>query len=273
MTTERLPTYFISHGGGPWPYMMAQSNGMYDRLAQSLRDMPRQLGERPKAVLVISAHWEEREFTVMAAARPPMVYDYSGFPAHTYHVQYPAPGLPALAGQVRQLIQGVGFAARLDAQRGFDHGTFVPLVVMYPQADVPVVQLSLRAGYDPAAHLAVGRALAPLREQGVLIVGSGLSYHNLRRMGPAAAEPSRQFDDWLQQTLMATEPQQRAQRLIDWQDAPAARVAHPQEDHLLPLMVAVGAAGDDEAVRVYHEDGFFGGVTVSSFRFGQEGVV
>ena len=271
MTTERLPTYFISHGGGPWPYMMAQSNGMYDRLAQSLRDMPRQLGERPKAVLVISAHWEAHEFTVMAAERPPMVYDYFGFPEHTYRVQYPAPGLPALAGQVRQLIEGAGFAARLDARRGFDHGSFVPLAVMYPQADVPVVQLSLRAGYDPAAHLAVGRALAPLREQGVLIVGSGLSYHNLRRMGPAAAAPSRQFDDWLQQTLLATEPQQRAQRLIDWQDAPAARVAHPQEDHLLPLMVAVGAAGQDEAVCVYHEDGFYGGVTVSSFRFGQEG--
>ena len=268
MTTERLPTYFISHGGGPWPYMMAQSNGIYDHLAQSLRDMPRQLGAQPKAVLVISAHWEEREFTVMAAARPSMVYDYSGFPEHTYHVQYPAPGLPALAGQVQQLIQDAGFAARLDAQRGFDHGTFVPLVVMYPQADMPVVQLSLRAGYGPAAHLAVGRALAPLREQGVLIVGSGLSYHNLRRMGPAAAAPSRQFDDWLQQTLMATEPQQRAQRLVDWQDAPAARVAHPQEDHLLPLMVAVGAAERDEAVCVYHEEGFFGCVT-ASFRFGQ----
>ena len=166
-----------------------------------------------------------------------------------------------------------GFSARLDAQRGFDHGSFAPLVVMYPLADLPVVQLSLRVGYDPAEHLAVGRALAPLREQGVLIVGSGLSYHNLRRMGPSAAVPSKQFDDWLQQTLITTDSHQRAQRLIDWQDAPAARVAHPQEDHLLPLMVAVGAAGHDEAVCVYHEEGFFGGVTVSSFRFGQEGGV
>ena len=111
--------------------MMEQSNGMFDRLAQSLQDMPRQLGARPKAVVVISGDWEEREFTVMAAARPTMVYDYSGFPEHTYHVQYPAPGLPALAEQVRQLIQGAGFGAQLDAQRGFDHGTFVPLVVMY----------------------------------------------------------------------------------------------------------------------------------------------
>ncbi len=269
MKPDRLPTYFISHGGGPWPYMMEQSNGMFDRLAQSLQDMPRQLGGRPKAVLVISGHWEEREFTVMAAARPPMVYDYYGFPEYTYHVQYPAPGLPALAEQVRQLIQGAGFAARLDARRGFDHGTFAPLVVMYPQADVPVVQLSLRVGYDPAEHLAVGRALAPLRNQGVLIVGSGLSYHNLRRMGPPAALPSKQFDDWLQQTLITADPEQRAQRLIDWQLAPAARVAHPQEDHLLPLMVAAGAAGRDEAVCVYHEEGFFGGVTASSFRFGQ----
>lgn len=264
----RLPTYFISHGGGPWPYMTEQSGGMYDCLAQSLRDMPRQIGVRPQAVLVISGHWEEREFSVMAAAEPPMVYDYFGFPEHTYRVRYPAPGLPALAAQVQQLIQGAGFAARLDAQRGFDHGTFVPLAVMYPLADVPVVQLSLRVGYDPSEHLAIGRALAPLRDQGVLIVGSGLSYHNLRRMGPPAALPSRQFDDWLQQTLISPDPQQRVQRLIEWQDAPAARVAHPQEDHLLPLMVAVGAAERDAAVCVYHEEGFFGSITVSSFRFG-----
>lgn len=265
----RLPSYFISHGGGPWPYMREQTGGMYDHLAQSLQDMPRQIGVRPQAVLVISGHWEEREFTVMAGAEPPMVYDYSGFPEHTYRVRYPASGSPALAAQVQQLIQGAGFAARLDARRGFDHGTFAPLVVMYPQADVPVLQLSLRVGYDPAEHLAVGRALAPLRDQGVLIVGSGLSYHNLRRMGPPAAAPSRQFDDWLQQTLVTSDAPQRVQRLIAWQDAPAARIAHPQEDHLLPLMVAVGAAEHEPAACVYHENGFFGGVTVSSFRFGR----
>jgi len=148
------------------------------------------------------------------------------------------------------------------------HGTFVPLVVMYPLADVPVVQLSLRVGYDPSEHLAIGRALAPLRDQGVLIVGSGLSHHNLHRVGPPAALPSRQFDDWLQQTLIASDPQQRVQRLIEWQDAPAARVAHPQEDHLLPLMVVVGAAERDAAICVYHKEGFFGSITVSSFRFG-----
>ena len=267
-TLPRLPTYFISHGGGPWPYMLEQTGGMYDQLAASLQDMPRQLGTRPKAVLVISGHWEESEFTVMASAHPPMLYDYSGFPEHTYHVHYAAPGLPALATQVQQLVQGAGFAARLDAQRGFDHGTFAPLVVMYPHADVPVLQLSMRIGYDPQQHLAVGRALAPLREQGVLIVGSGLSYHNLRRMGPAGVLPSKQFDDWLQHTLVGSDAAQRTQRLVDWQHAPAARVAHPREDHLLPLMVALGAAEHEPATCVYHEDGFFGGVTVSSFRFG-----
>ena len=268
MNPNRLPTYFISHGGGPWPYMLEQAGGRYDRLAQSLQDMPRQIGTRPKAVLMISGHWEEPEFSVMASPQPPMVYDYYGFPEHTYHVKYAAPGLPALAAQVRQLIEGAGFAARLDPERGFDHGTFAPLVVMYPDADVPVVQLSLRVGYDPEQHLAVGRALAPLRDEGVLIVGSGLSYHNLRRMGPPGALPSKQFDDWLQQTLIASDPAQRVQRLIAWDKAPAARVAHPQEDHLLPLMVAVGAAEQEAADCVYHEDGFFGGITVSSFRFG-----
>ena len=233
--------------------MMAQSNGMYDHLAQSLRDMPRQLGAQPKAVLVISAHWEEREFTVMAAARPPMVYDYSGFPEHTYHVQYPAPGLPALAEQVRQLIQGAGFSARLDAQRGFDHGSFAPLVVMYPLADLPVVQLSLRVGYDPAEHLAVGRALAPLREQGVLIVGSGLSYHNLRLFGPGARQPSAAFDAWLDGVLTSA-PAKRTAELLDWEKAPFARVCHPQEDHLIPLMAAVGAA-ERERWGAPHGDG------------------
>lgn len=120
----RLPSYFISHGGGPWPYMREQTWGIYEHLAQSPQDMPRQIGVRPQAVLVISGHWEEREFTVMAGAEPPMVYDCSGFPEHTYRVRYPAPGSPAPAAQVQQLIRGAGFVAQLDARRGFDHGTF-----------------------------------------------------------------------------------------------------------------------------------------------------
>ncbi|HQQ62527.1 MAG TPA: class III extradiol ring-cleavage dioxygenase [Pseudomonadales bacterium] len=268
MTTYSvLPTYFISHGGGPWPWMMGQMQGEYDHLAAALGDMPRQIGVTPKAVLVISGHWEEREFTVMANPRPPMIYDYGGFPEHTYHIRYAAPGAPLLAERVCELIRQAGFPARQDAQRGFDHGTYTPLALMYPNADVPVVQLSMRQGYDPRDHIAVGRALASLRHEGVLIVGSGLSYHNLRMFGPAAKEPSMQFDRWLQETLLTSSPSERINRLVDWESAPAARLVHPREDHLLPLMVAVGAAENDVASCVYHEDNFFGSISVSSFMF------
>jgi aromatic ring-opening dioxygenase catalytic subunit (LigB family) len=248
--------------------MLDQMNGAYDALQASLQDMPRQLGMTPAAVLVISGHWEAPVFTVMASPRPPMIYDYSGFPAHTYRVSYGAPGSPRTAERVRDLIEAAGFPARLDTERGFDHGTFSPLAVIYPDAEVPVLQLSLKIGYDPAEHIALGRALAPLRDEDVLILGSGLSYHNLREFGPGARGASQAFDRWLEQTLVESDPDERTARLIDWAAAPAARKAHPREDHLLPLMVAVGAAGDDTANRVYHEDDFLGGIAVSSFRFG-----
>ena len=263
--TPRLPTYFISHGGGPWPYMPDMRRQMR-LLEESLADMPRQIGCTPRAVLVISGHWEEAEFTVMSSPNPPMIYDYSGFPPHTYSVIYAAPGAPAVAQRVQQLIAASGHTARLDADRGFDHGTFAPLVVMYPEAQVPVLQLSLKRGLDPQEHIAIGQALAPLRDEGVLIVGSGLSYHNLRMFCHQAEVPSKAFDQWLQATLAAA-PSQRASLLADWETAPAARQCHPREEHLLPLMVALGAAYDDPATCVYHEDGIFGGVTASSFRF------
>jgi len=273
MAQQTLPTYFISHGGGPWPWMMDQTNGAYDQLAASLKAMPQQLATTPKAVLVISGHWEEHDFTVMASSKPPMIYDYSGFPEHTYRIHYDAPGSPQTADRVRELIEGAGFPAKLDAKRGFDHGTFAPLAVIYPAADVPVLQLSLKRGYDPADHLAIGRALAPLRNEGVLILGSGLSYHNLRLFGAVARTPSAEFDHWLQETLVSASPTERISRLLQWDSAPSARIAHPQEDHLLPLMVVVGAAGDDQATLVYHEDRFFGGISVSSFMFGHTGRV
>ena len=269
MTATKLPTYFISHGGGPWPWMKDQWGDAMKELEASLKDIPRQIGVTPKAVLVISGHWEERDFTVMASARPPMVYDYSGFPEHTYRVQYPAPGSPEVASRVEALLKSAGIPVRQDDRRGFDHGTFAPLVAIYPLANVPVLQLSLKHGYDPEAHLALGRALAPLREEGVLIVGSGLSYHNLREMwDPRAKDASKRFDDWLQDALLHADPAERTRRLKRWAEAPAARQAHPQEDHLIPLMVAVGAAEGEAASCVYHEEGFFGHVTASSFRFG-----
>jgi aromatic ring-opening dioxygenase catalytic subunit (LigB family) len=267
MTMQTLPTYFISHGGGPWPWMKKEMGDAYAQLEAALADMPRQIGRRPDAILMISAHWEAPAFTVMGNPKPPMIYDYGGFPEHTYHVHYDAPGSPELARRVQGLIEAAGLPASLDPERGFDHGMFSPMAAIYPQADVPVVQLSLRRGLDPAEHLALGRALAPLRNENVLIVGSGLSYHNLRNFGPQAHEPSKAFDDWLAATVDAA-PAQRVERLLDWSAAPAARIAHPREEHLIPLMVAVGAAEQDAGRRIYHEDAFMGGIAVSSYRFG-----
>ena len=268
MAAVKLPTYFISHGGGPWPWMKEQMGGAYDRLEAALAHMPAEIGATPAAVLMVSAHWEEPDFTVQTNPQPPMVYDYGGFPEFTYHVKYPAPGAPAVAQRVRALLAAAGLASREDASRGFDHGMFAPMAVIYPQADVPVLQLSLRRGLDPREHLALGRALAPLRDEGVLIVGSGLSYHNLRSFGPAARAPSAAFDAWLAQTVAIADPGARADALAAWERAPAARLAHPREEHLLPLMVSLGAAEAEAATRVYHESDFFGGISVSSFRFG-----
>jgi aromatic ring-opening dioxygenase catalytic subunit (LigB family) len=268
MKPLRLPVYFISHGGGPWSYMDDASRAPYAKLAASLADMPRQLREKPRAVLMVSAHWEEREFTLTSNPKPTMIYDYGGFPEYTYHIHYDAPGDPALAARAKSLLDAAGLPAQLDPERGFDHGAFTPLKVIYPAADVPVVQLSLKRGLDPATHLAMGRAISPLRDEGVLIVGSGLSYHNLRQFfSPAAFGPSREFDAWLNGALLGGSAADRDKLLAAWESAPSARAAHPREEHLLPLMVAAGAAGNDMAELAYHEKDFLGGITVSSFRF------
>jgi aromatic ring-opening dioxygenase catalytic subunit (LigB family) len=266
--TQRLPTYFVSHGGGPWPWMKDQSGGAYDKLEASLVDMRREAGT-PKAVLVVTSHWEAPGFLASSGAAPGMIYDYGGFPPHTYSIQYPAPGQPQLAERAAALLAAAGHVSGVDPQRGFDHGTFSMLYPAYPQADMPVVQLSIRQGYDPRAHIEAGRALAPLRDEGVLIIGSGLSYHNLRQFGPGGAAASHEFDAWLRHTLLELPPPERTAALLRWSEAPSARSAHPREDHLMPLMVALGAAEHEAAALVYHEDDFFGSLAVSSFRFGQ----
>lgn len=245
--------------------------GVYDKLEAALKELPREIGMTPKAILAVSGHWEESDFTVMSGSAPPMLYDYSGFPEHTYHVRYGAQGSPQLARRVQELLAASGIGTRADALRGFDHGVYAPLAVAYPAADVPVLQLSIRRDYDPEAHLAAGRALAPLRDEGVLILGSGLSYHNLRQFDARARVPSREFDEWLTATVCGAKSDERSRLLCDWRNAPSARLAHPAEDHLIPLMVAAGAAEAEAGVRVYHEDAFFGGITVSSFRFGEAG--
>ncbi|HUP98665.1 MAG TPA: class III extradiol ring-cleavage dioxygenase [Usitatibacter sp.] len=265
---KRLPTYFISHGGGPWPWLDGEYRRQYDRLEASLQGVAREVGTKPRAILVISGHWEEDRFTVQSGEKPGMIYDYGGFPEHTYRIRYASPGSPGVARRVQELLSQSGIEVALDAERGYDHGTYTPLYSMYPEADVPVLQLSILRSYDPEAHLALGRALAPLRDEGVLIVASGLSFHNLRRFGPAARAPSEAFDGWLARTMDAS-PAERSHSLREWEKAPAARVAHPQEDHFIPLLVAVGAAEEEAAQRVYHEQGFMGGVTASSYRIGE----
>jgi aromatic ring-opening dioxygenase catalytic subunit (LigB family) len=268
---SRLPTYFVSHGGGPWPWMKEQHGPAYDQLEASLVDIKRQVGERPKAVLVVTSHWETEGFMVSSGSAPGMIYDYGGFPPHTYQIQYPAPGQPQLAERVAGLLSAAGHPTGLDAQRGFDHGTFSMLAPIYPEADMPVVQLSIRHGYDPALHMDAGRALAPLRDEGVLILGSGLSFHNLRLFGPAGAPASHAFDAWLRHVLLELAPAERRDAMLHWSEAPHARHAHPREDHLVPLWVALGAAQDETAACVYHEDAFRGSLAVSSFRFGPPG--
>ena len=204
--------------------------------------LPELLPSPPAAILVVSGHWETPGFAVTASAKPPLVYDYYGFPPHTYQLRYDAPGDPALAERIAALLNGAGFATTLDAKRGLDHGVFVPLKVIYPEARIPVIELSLDRALDAAQHVALGRALAPLRDQGVLLLGAGMSFHNLQTMGdPRVTAPSTLFDDWLTEAV-SLPGEERAARLAQWHAAPAARIAHPRHEHLLPLMVAAGSS-------------------------------
>ena len=262
----RPPTYFISHGGGPWPWLPDMRKALAT-LEASLADIPKQLPAAPTAILMVSGHWEGQDFAVMTSAHPPMLYDYGGFPPFTYQIKYEAPGAPDLARRTMELIAAAGLPAHADSGRGYDHGVFAPMQVMYPQADVPAYQVSIKSGYDPALHLALGRALAPLREEGVVIAGSGLSYHNLRRMGEPGRAPSAAFDAWLDQAVNA-DPARRVALLKEWDKAPAARICHPEEDHLIPLMTAISAAENEKAARIYHDANVYGGITASSYRFG-----
>lgn len=264
----RLPTMFLCHGGGPWPWMDGDFRARYAGLEASLKMTLASLPQPPKAMLVISGHWEAPVFAVGSHPTPSMIYDYGGFPEFTYRVRYDSPGDPALAARVQQLLQAGGLDAVADPVRGYDHGVFTLTQVISPEAAIPVFPMSIRRDFDPKAHLAAGRLLAPLRDEGVLIIGSGMTYHDLRNLGPAARAPSEAFDAWLRGALVGREGDDRARALADWDQAPAARQAQPREDHLIPLMVAAGA-GEDSPCRVaYHEAAFFGHVAISNFVFG-----
>jgi len=268
----RQPTLFLPHGGGPCYFMDWNPPDEWDRQRAFLQTLPGSLPEKPRALLVISGHWEEPVFTVQDNPAPGLLFDYYGFPPHTYELDWPAPGEPDLAARVERLLREAGFATARDRRRGFDHGVFVPLKVAFPEADIPTVQLSLRDDMDAGAHLAMGRALAPLRDEGVLIIGSGNTYHNLQvllrsvRGGPRGPVAGEDFDAWLGDAVTRPDPAERDRLLAGWEAAPGARAANPREEHLLPLHVAAGAAGPDRGIRTL-TDRVMGAVE-SAFRFG-----
>ncbi|MFM1887674.1 MAG: hypothetical protein RL026_2831 [Pseudomonadota bacterium] len=258
------PTFYLPHGGGPC-FFMDDPHGTWAGMAAFLRELHTRLPERPQAIIVVSGHWETRGgLAVTGAAQPPLVYDYYGFPPHTYALRYDAPGAPALAAEVASLLQAAGLPTTVDAGRGYDHGVFIPLKVAFPGADVPVLELSLDARLDAGLALAAGRALAPLRARGVLLLGAGMSFHNLRALGdPRATAPSLAFDQWLDDAASLTGAARR-ERLAGWADAPAARICHPRPEHLLPMMFAAGAC-EGPGQRVYGERVLQ--VAISGFRF------
>src|SRR5271170_4852257 len=227
---SRLPTLFIPHGGGPCFFMDWDPPDTWSHMAEYLRHVPDEVGTRPKALLVISGHWEEKVATIQNNPAPSLLYDYYGFPPSTYEIKFPAAGAPAVSARVAELLETAGIAWKYDHERGFDHGVFIPLKVAFPDADVPIVQVSLLASMDAAEHIRIGQALAPLRDEGVLIVGSGMTYHNMRtlmtsmRRGANGHSPdpgSQRFDDWLEEALTNEVPDKRIAALAAWDKAPS----------------------------------------------------
>jgi len=244
---------YFSHGGGPLPIL---GNASHQKMVEFMQDLPTRL-ERPEAILVISAHWEEDSATLLGAERPEMYYDYYGFPDEAYQLTYPAPGHPKLAKRIAGFFRKNNMPHRIDTQRGFDHGVFIPLSLMYPQADIPVIQLSLLRNLDPHAHYSLGEGLREAIQQKVLVIGSGASFHNLRAFsweGSQTPDPANDaFQDWLIELCTGSITQaERQKRLIEWEKAPSARYCHPREEHLLPLHVCLGLA--NKAAKVVFDD-------------------
>jgi 4,5-DOPA dioxygenase extradiol len=260
MTTalERMPALYLSHGAPPladdpvWPgELAAWSSGL----------------PRPKAILMVSAHWEEAPLALGATTSVPLVYDFWGFPQHYYEVKYAAPGAPALAESVRKLLRGAGTPVQDTPDRGLDHGAYVPLVEMFPHADIPVLQISMPT-LDPTGLFEIGRKLAPLRDEGVLIIGSGFFTHNLsalRHAGQGVPSWSTEFDDWGHRALDA----QDIDALLDFtHKSPAGRLAHPRTEHFAPLFVTLGASENDLGNQRSVIDGFWMGMAKRSVQLG-----
>jgi aromatic ring-opening dioxygenase catalytic subunit (LigB family) len=263
-----MPTWFIPHGGGPCFFMEWSPPDAWNRMAEFLKNLATTLPRTPKAIVMVSAHWLAPHFELTSGAQPELIYDYYGFPPHTYELKYPAPGAPELAEQIVTTLTAAGIASATNPQRGFDHGMFIPLKLIFPDAKIPVVQLSLHNSLDPVRHLEAGLALQALRDQDVLIIGSGMSFHNMRAYGnPKYGPVSDHFDTWLTQAVQAS-PQDRYRLLTQWDQAPGARDCHPlrAEEHLIPLMSVAGAADQDAGRKVFADRVME--TTLSAFTFG-----
>ncbi|GAX79046.1 hypothetical protein CEUSTIGMA_g6486.t1 [Chlamydomonas eustigma] len=244
---SKMPTLFLSHGGGPLPLLGAQKD-----VADFFKKAPSLLPRPPTAILSVTAHWEEDQVTLGTCAAPPMLYDYYGFPPEAYQVKYNAPGPSSeLVKRVKELLVAANIPVKEDSKRGFDHGTFVPLMLMFPEAKIPILQMSLVTGLDPEHHIKIGEALAALRDEGVFIMCSGSSFHNLGaligRTGGSERDrvfqAGKVFDDWMLDTVVKKSGNVRKAELSKWANAPGAKESHPREEHLIPLMVAVGSGG------------------------------
>lgn len=261
--SKRFPAVFLNHGGGPLPLL---DDAAHRNLVKHLRSLPQRF-PKPEVILLASAHWETPDITFVGGEDPGLLYDYYGFPPESYEVKYPCKNSLSLVEKARKLLSTAGLKSSVDPKRRYDHGVFVPLKLMYPEANIPVVQLSLPVSRDPALVYRIGQALSPLRSEGVLFIGSGLSFHNLPSFfssDRSKLSRSREFDDALKSAM--TSEDSRKQKLVGWSNFPQARFCHPQEDHLMPLLFVAGA-GDGETCTIIYEDELMG-AKISGFQLG-----
>jgi len=269
---EPMPAFYISHGGGPC-FFMEEKGGMFEamdknsKVTQWYKDFAKNfIPRKPKAIVLFSAHWEEKPVHIISSAKPGLLYDYYGFPAHTYEITYPAPGEPNLAQRISNLLNNVSIPNVLDTTRDWDHGVFIPLKLIYPDADIPIVEVSLMSGLSPGMHIKIGEALNSLRYEDVLFIGSGAATHNLRQYG-SNSDWVHEWNAWLTDTLTNKNliSEQRKERLLNWSTAPSARIAHPREEHLIPLHVVFGTAAEKPAQQIY--DVLIGTFSFATFKF------
>ena len=262
----RFPSVFVNHGGGPLPLM-----GQQPEIIAHLKEVTKKwLPTKPDAIVVFSAHWESNPIQITSSIQPPMLYDYSDFPEEAYKYQYPAPGSPVLAEKIQRLFVSNGIESELNDKRGYDHGVFVPLMLMYPDADIPVVEVSLHASLSATTSIEVGKALAPLRNENILLLGSGYTYHNMQGLLHPSSETykvSSTFNDWLKETLTSSNFDERVRKLENWDKAPGARESHPREEHLLPLLTVAATASTNKPEIIFESEVGNGVHAISSYIF------